>query len=125
MAAVDWRPFEGRPGREEGGEVAGAGGSVAAWDRRGAQGERGHGGSQRGGSVAGHSGWQWFWSGSLGREVAAHPRKARKYLSIAKNIDDSLPAYARQAEQGAYHSMAMVAPDVPAPLPPLVFVQKK
>lgn len=52
-------------------------------------------------------------------------QKAQKYLSIAKSIDDSLPAYSQQAEQGAYHAMSMVAPDVPAPLPPLVFVQKK
>ncbi|CAK9100016.1 unnamed protein product [Durusdinium trenchii] len=51
----------------------------------------------------------------LGHEV--NRRKAQKYLSIAKSIDDSLPAYSQQAEQGAYHAMSMVAPDVPAPLP--------
>jgi len=51
-------------------------------------------------------------------------KKAKKYLSIAKSIDESLPAYSRQAEQGAYHAISMVAPDVPAPLPPLVLQQK-
>lgn len=50
-------------------------------------------------------------------------KKAKKYLSIAKSIDESLPAYSRQAEQGAYHAISMVAPDVPAPLPPLVLQQ--
>lgn len=46
-------------------------------------------------------------------------KKAKKYLSIAKSIDESLPAYSR-----AYHAISMVAPDVPAPLPPLVLQQK-
>lgn len=54
----------------------------------------------------------------------AEDEKAEKYLHIAKSIDDSLPVYSRQAEQGAFHAIAMVAPDVPAPLPPLVLQQK-
>jgi len=49
--------------------------------------------------------------------------KARKYFDIAKSIDGSLSSYSQQAEQGAYHAMAMVSPDVPAPLPPLALVQ--
>jgi len=52
-------------------------------------------------------------------------KKAKDSFKIAKSIDDSLPAYQRQAEQGAYHEMAKVAPDVQAPLPPLVLTQNK
>lgn len=41
--------------------------------------------------------------GSLhsGLEEVPLIRKAQKYMDIAKSIDDSLPAYSRQAEQGA------------------------
>ena len=53
------------------------------------------------------------------------PRKAEEYLSTAKSIEDSLPAYSREAQQGAYRAMAMVAPEIPPPLPPLVLTQKK
>eukprot|EP00930_Biecheleria_cincta_P005724 TRINITY_DN106663_c0_g1_i1.p1 TRINITY_DN106663_c0_g1~~TRINITY_DN106663_c0_g1_i1.p1 ORF type:complete len:448 (-),score=118.20 TRINITY_DN106663_c0_g1_i1:37-1185(-) len=52
-------------------------------------------------------------------------KKAKGFFKTAKSIDDSLPAYSRQAEQGAYHEMAMVSPDVQAPLPPLVLTQQK
>ena len=56
--------------------------------------------------------------------AAENDERATKYLDIAKSIDGSLPSYSQQAEQGAYHAMAMVSPDVPAPLPPLALVQK-
>ncbi|CAJ1429527.1 unnamed protein product [Effrenium voratum] len=80
--------------------------------------------------------WQQLKSSGLSKAKALHLRaqefmaaasendqKANKYLGIAKSIDDSLPAYSRQAAQGAYHAMSMVA-DVPPPLPPLAFAQK-
>lgn len=52
-------------------------------------------------------------------------KKAKDSFKMAKSIDDSLPAYQRQAQQGAYHEIAKVAADVQAPLPPLALTQKK
>ena len=56
--------------------------------------------------------------------ASENDERASKYFDIAKSIDGSLPSYSQQAEQGAYHAMAMVSPDVPAPLPPLALVQE-
>lgn len=49
-------------------------------------------------------------------------KKAKDSFKIAKSIDDSLPAYHRQAQQGAYHEIAKVAADVQAPLPSLALM---
>ncbi|CAE7309898.1 unnamed protein product [Symbiodinium microadriaticum] len=55
--------------------------------------------------------------------ASENDERANKYFDIARSIDGSLPSYSQQAEQGAYHAMAMVSPDIPAPLPPLAMVQ--
>jgi len=57
--------------------------------------------------------------------ATAGDKQAQEWFKTAKYIDSTLPAYSRQAEQGAYHEMAMVVPDVQAPLPPLVLTQEK
>ena len=56
--------------------------------------------------------------------ASENDERATKYFDIAKSIDSNLPSYSQQAEQGAYHAMAMVNPDVAAPLPPLALFQK-
>mmetsp|Transcript_20433 Transcript_20433/g.36656 ORF Transcript_20433/g.36656 Transcript_20433/m.36656 type:complete len:423 (+) Transcript_20433:91-1359(+) len=57
--------------------------------------------------------------------ATAGDTQAQEWFKTARYIDSTLPGYTRQAEQGAYHEMAMVVPDVQAPLPPLVLTQEK